>query len=87
MEQMPAEALKEVAAYFQVLSEPTRLQILNLLRSQERNVGELAGLWCAAISGASMNAQLVTALLSEWPAAKSAPGFWVQPSMAAFRTR
>ena len=32
----------EVAAYFQALSEPTRLQILNLLRSGERNVGEIA---------------------------------------------
>ena len=42
MEQMPVEALKEVAAYFQVLSEPTRLQVLNLLRTQEHNVGELA---------------------------------------------
>ena len=33
-----------MAAYFQALSEPTRLQILNLLRSGERNVGELAQL-------------------------------------------
>ena len=38
------EALVQVAAYFQVLSEPTRLQILNLLRVQERSVGELAQL-------------------------------------------
>ncbi len=29
-------------AYFQALSEPTRLQILKLLRAGERNVGELA---------------------------------------------
>ena len=42
MEGLPPEALDEVAAYFQALSEPTRLQILNLLRSGERNVGELA---------------------------------------------
>jgi len=42
MEGLPLEALSQVAAYFQVLSEPTRLQILNLLRSGERNVGELA---------------------------------------------
>ena len=33
-----------MAAYFQVLSEPTRLKILNLLRTGERNVGELAQL-------------------------------------------
>lgn len=44
MEDLPQPALQEVAFYFQVLSEPTRLQILNLLRRQERNVGELAGL-------------------------------------------
>jgi DNA-binding transcriptional ArsR family regulator len=42
MEGLPPEALDQVAAYFQALSEPTRLQILNLLRSGERNVGELA---------------------------------------------
>lgn len=44
MEGLPVEALEAVAAYFQALSEPTRLQILNLLRAGERNVGELAQL-------------------------------------------
>ena len=44
MEGMPAEALTQVAAYFQTLSEPTRLQILNFLRKGERSVGELASL-------------------------------------------
>ena len=44
MEGLSTEALQQVAAYFQVLSEPTRLQILNLLRSGERSVGELAQL-------------------------------------------
>ena len=44
MENLPPEALTEIAAYFQALSEPTRLNILNLLRQQERNVGELAQL-------------------------------------------
>ena len=44
MESMTSEALAEIAAYFQVLAEPTRLQILNLLRGGERNVGELAQL-------------------------------------------
>ena len=44
MEGMPPEALAQVAAYFQALSEPTRLQILNHLRRGERNVGELATL-------------------------------------------
>ena len=42
MEGLPPEALEQVAAYFQALSEPTRLQILNLLRTGERSVGELA---------------------------------------------
>ena len=44
MDGMPPEALEQVAAYFQALSEPTRLQILNHLRRGERNVGELATL-------------------------------------------
>lgn len=42
MKNLPPEALAKVAEYFRALSEPTRLQILNLLRSGERNVGELA---------------------------------------------
>lgn len=42
MEGLSPQALEQVAAYFQALSEPTRLQILNLLRDGERNVGELA---------------------------------------------
>ena len=33
MEGLPPEALNQVASYFQALSEPTRLQILNLLRT------------------------------------------------------
>lgn len=44
MEGLPPEALEQVAAYFQALSEPTRLHILNLLRGGEHNVGELAQL-------------------------------------------
>lgn len=42
MENLPPQALEHVADYFQALAEPTRLQILNLLRSGEHNVGELA---------------------------------------------
>ncbi len=42
MKRMPPEAIQQVAAYFQVLAEPTRLRILNLLREHEYNVGELA---------------------------------------------
>lgn len=44
MEKLNGEALGRVAAYFQVLAEPTRLQVLNLLREREHNVGELAQL-------------------------------------------
>lgn len=44
MEGLPLEALEHIAVYFRTLSEPTRLQILNLLRRGERNVGELADL-------------------------------------------
>ena len=42
MKNLSAEALQHVAAYFQALSEPTRLQIMNLLREGELNVGEIA---------------------------------------------
>lgn len=44
MTQVPEQAIDRVAAYFQALAEPTRLRILNLLRQQEHNVGELAQL-------------------------------------------
>jgi DNA-binding transcriptional ArsR family regulator len=44
MEGLPDDALAQVAAYFQALSEPSRLRILNLLRERERSVGELAQL-------------------------------------------
>ena len=42
MDGLSNEALEQVATYFQALAEPTRLKILNLLRSGERNVGEIA---------------------------------------------
>src|SRR3569833_2505180 len=34
-------ALQKVAAYFKLLSEPTRLKVLNILRNGEHNIGEL----------------------------------------------
>jgi DNA-binding transcriptional ArsR family regulator len=43
MRNLSPEALVQVAAYFQALSEPARLRLLNLLREGERSVGELAG--------------------------------------------
>lgn len=42
MDGLTDEALAQVAAYFQALAEPTRLKILNLLRSGERKVGDIA---------------------------------------------
>jgi DNA-binding transcriptional ArsR family regulator len=42
MEKLSPEGLAQVAAYFQALAEPTRLRLINLLRGNERSVGELA---------------------------------------------
>jgi DNA-binding transcriptional ArsR family regulator len=42
MQHLSPEALAQVAAYFQALSEPVRLRLLNLLREGSRSVGELA---------------------------------------------
>jgi DNA-binding transcriptional ArsR family regulator len=53
MQHLSPEALTQVAAYFQALSEPARLRLLNLLRVDKRNVGELAeatGLSAANVS-------------------------------------
>ena len=44
MKDLSPEAMRGVAEYFQALAQPTRLQILNLLREGERSVGELAHL-------------------------------------------
>ena len=61
MQSLPPEALTQVASYFQALAEPTRLHLLNLLREQERNVGELAEL--SGYSAANVSRHL--ALLSQ----------------------
>jgi DNA-binding transcriptional ArsR family regulator len=61
MEGLPTEALEQVAAYFQALSEPTRLQILNLLRQGERNVGELAQLCGYTSANISRHLAMLTA--------------------------
>jgi DNA-binding transcriptional ArsR family regulator len=60
MEGLPDEALVQVAAYFQALSEPTRLQILNLLRQGERSVGELAQLCGYSSANISRHLALLT---------------------------
>jgi len=60
MEGLPKEALEQVAAYFQALSEPTRLSLLNYLRSGERNVGELAQLCGFTAANVSRHLALLT---------------------------
>ena len=60
MGNLPPEALEEVAGYFQALSEPTRLQILNLLRQGERNVGELAQLCGFTAANVSRHLAMLT---------------------------
>jgi len=60
MKGLPHEALQEVAAYFQTLSEPTRLQILNYLREGERNVGELAQLCGCTAANVSRHLTMLT---------------------------
>ncbi|MBV8045870.1 MAG: helix-turn-helix transcriptional regulator [Paludibacterium sp.] len=53
MAQLPDQALEQVAQYFQTLAEPTRLKILNELRSGERNVGELAQICACTLANVS----------------------------------
>ncbi len=60
MKDMPPEALEQVAGYFQVLAEPTRLRILNILRDGERNVGELAQLCGYTAANISRHLSLMT---------------------------
>lgn len=60
MEGLPDEALAKVAAYFQALSEPTRLQILNMLRPGGRSVGELAQLCGYSSANISRHLTLLT---------------------------
>lgn len=42
MDKLTAKALEQIADYFKVLADPTRLQILSLLGDGDYNVGELA---------------------------------------------
>jgi DNA-binding transcriptional ArsR family regulator len=60
MQDLPKEALEQVAAYFQTLAEPTRLSLLNLLRGGERNVGELAQLTGFTAANVSRHLALLT---------------------------
>ncbi|WP_175854879.1 metalloregulator ArsR/SmtB family transcription factor [Burkholderia anthina] len=60
MNSPPPQAFHHVAAYFQALAEPTRLQIINLLREGERNVGELAQLCGYSAANISRHLTLLT---------------------------
>ena len=60
MKNMPSEALEAVAGYFQVLAEPTRLRILNILRDGERNVGDLALMCGYTAANVSRHLSLMT---------------------------
>ena len=44
MKGLDKSALEQVAGYFQLLAEPTRLCLMNALRDKEMTVGELAEL-------------------------------------------
>lgn len=61
MKGLPPEALEQVASYFQALSEPTRLRILNFLREGERSAGELAQLCGYTGANISRHMALLTA--------------------------
>ncbi len=60
MKTLPDEALSQVASYFQALSEPNRLRVLNLLREGERSVGELAELCGSSAANISRHLTLLT---------------------------
>ena len=59
MKDLPEQALEEIAAYFQVFAEPTRLKILNLLREKEHNVGSLAELSGYSVANISRHLALL----------------------------
>ncbi|WP_310387398.1 metalloregulator ArsR/SmtB family transcription factor [Roseateles sp.] len=52
-------ALQQVASYFQALAEPTRLQILNLLRHQPCKVGDMAELCACSVANVSRHLSLL----------------------------
>ncbi len=58
---LPVGALDQIAGFFQVLSEPTRLHLLRLLRDGERSVGELA----EALNTSAANASRQLAMLDQ----------------------
>ena len=59
MKDLPAEALDQVALYFQALAEPSRLKILNLLRGGEASVGEIAQQCGSSVANVSRHLALL----------------------------
>lgn len=60
MGQLPDAALETVAAYFQALGEPTRLQLLQWLGEGEHTVGALAVLCGCSMANVSRHLALLT---------------------------
>ena len=60
MENLDEIAIAHVANYFQALSEPMRLRVLNALRAGDRNVGELAQLCGYTAANISRHLSLMT---------------------------
>ena len=58
--EMTPATIQAVARYFHVLSDPTRLTILNELRQSERNVGELAQICGYTAANISRHLTLLT---------------------------
>jgi DNA-binding transcriptional ArsR family regulator len=59
---MDDRALAHVAEYFRALAEPLRLKILNALRDQARNVGELTDLLDCSQANVSKHLATLTRL-------------------------
>ena len=56
---LPDEAIARVAQYFHALSDPTRLRMLNALRSSERSVGELTEIACCSQANISKHLRVL----------------------------
>ncbi len=59
MNNLDDTAIAYIADYFQALSEPMRLRVLNLLRADRRNVGELAELLGCTTANVSKHLSLL----------------------------
>jgi len=60
LDHLSPSALDQVARYFQALSEPSRLAILNVLRDGERSVGDIAGALGCSLANASRHLSVLT---------------------------